>query len=448
MLSRNRSQKPVSPIEWTRMIGWSLIALMAISLMFGGGGVGRGLTNLLVQLVALGILLFTPGALRHFVSTAPKPLLILVGLTLALPLIQLLPLPAGLWQSLPGRDMAVESRELVGAGDDWFPITLDRARTLTAVLALIGPLAVLTAVFGRKLAQGRHILLLLVGLALANFLFGALQFATSSDALILYGSRSDGRFYGFFANHNSSGLLMVIGLCAMVGFYADKPRRATQSAAMAFVAMLLVIGVVLTNSRSSTALLLLPLAWIGWLILKELAKVEARKRWTIIGAGVLGIAAVGALVATNDRLGATWERYGDLEDSRPDIWADTANGIDRYWPVGSGMGTFDEVFQVEESLETLVAGRAGRAHNEYLEIVLEAGIVGGLLVIGWGLYLLFATWRGLRSVHAPVTLAAAMASACIALQALLDLPLRNMALLCVAGLLVALLSAPLSTKRD
>lgn len=430
------------------MVGWSLIALMLVALTFGGGGVGRGLANLVVQLVALGILVFSPGLVRHFLSSAPRSLLILVALTIALPLLQLVPLPAGLWQSLPGREMAVESRELVGAGDGWFPVSLDRARTLAALLALIGPLAVLLAVYGRKVAEGRHILLLLVGIALVNFLFGALQFATSSDALILYGSRSDGRFYGFFANHNSSGLLMVVGLCALLGFYSSKARNASQTAAMAFVAMLFAIGVVLTNSRSSTALLLLPLAWIGWLGLKRLAKVEARKRWSIIGAGVLGLAAVGALVATNDRLGATWERYGDLEDSRPDIWEDTAFGIERYWPVGSGMGTFDEVFQVEESLETLVTGRAGRAHNEYLEILLEAGIAGAALVICWVFYLLFATWRGLRSVHAPVTLAAAMATACIAFQAVLDLPLRNMALLCVAGLLVALLSAPLSRKRD
>ena len=124
------------------------------------------------------------------------------------------------------------------------------------------------------------------------------------------------------------------------------------------------------------------------------------------------------------------------------------SGIDRYWPVGSGMGTFDEVFQVEESLETLSVKKAARAHNEFLEIALEAGIAGLLLVAGWMVFLAYAFVRGIRSVHAPAIMAAAMALVCIGLQALIYFPLRNMAVLCVAGLLVALLTAPITIKRD
>lgn len=448
MSKRISSRKPASPREWSRAVGWSLIGLLLVALIFGGGGAGRGLANLVVQLTALALIAFTPGLLTGFWNRAPKLLPILLVLSVGLPLVQLIPLPPSLWQGLPGRELALQSRELVGASQDWFPFTLDRGRTMTALLALIGPLAVIFAVFARPAITGRHFLLLIVGIALLNFAFGALQFATSSDALVLYGSRADGRFYGFFANHNSAGLLMVIGLCALVGFWQAKPRSGAHSAALGFIGILLVIGVVLTNSRSSTALLLFPLSWCGWLALRRLWKFEPRRRLAILGIGAVVLAGLGAAVASNERLGATWERYGDLEDSRPDIWEDTVYGIERYWPLGSGMGTFDEVFQVEESLETLVAGRAGRAHNEYLEIVLEAGLFGALLVLAWITYLAFRTFRGLRTVHAPVTLAAAMGLVCIALQALLDLPLRNMTLLCVAGLLVALLTAPLSTKRD
>nr|WP_247713204.1 O-antigen ligase family protein [Qipengyuania polymorpha] len=213
-------------------------------------------------------------------------------------------------------------------------------------------------------------------------------------------------------------------------------------------AALLVIGVVLSSSRSAIALLLLPGLWAAWLGWKELRRFSPRTRWLTLGGVITLLGAAALVMATNERLGATWERFESFEDSRPDIWEDTMVGIERYWPVGSGMGTFDEVFQVEESLETLPAKKAARAHNEYFEITLEAGIFGILLVVAWVAGLLYSAYRGLRTVQAPVTLAAALSLLCIALQALIYFPLRNMAVLCIAGLLVALLTAPVTIKRD
>lgn len=447
MPRRRHSQPRLTPFEVIAQFGWPLLILLAAAFALGGGGVGKGLQNLAVQLFALGVILFTPGLLREFVQRAPAALIVLVALTILLPLTQLIPLPPAVWQALPGREMAIQSRELVGSGGGWFPFTLDRARTVTALLALFGPIAILLAYRGQDEAAGRRALAILALLALINFLFGALQFA-AGDALNFYGSRAEGRFYGFFANHNSSGLVMLIGLLALIGYYQSRSHDALRTVIILFGGLMLVLGVVLTNSRSSTTMLIFPLIWIAWIGLTKLRGVEARKRWIYLAGVAVVIAALSGLALTNDRLGATWARYGDLEDSRPYIWEDTRSGIERYWPLGAGMGTFDEVFQVEESLESLVTARAGRAHNEYLEVLLEAGAVGALVLLGWICFLLFATARRIRTVHAPVTMAASLGLLCIGLQAVVDLPMRNMTVLCVAGLLVALLTAPWKIKRD
>lgn len=434
--------------EALRVLGWPLVLLLLVALVLGGGGVRHGLTNLVVQIVALGILLLYPGILRRFRDAAPKSLIILVALTFLLPIFHLIPLPAGIWQALPGREMALQSRELVNSGNDWFPLTLDRARTVTALVALVGPLAVIACFrFGSNSAP-RHALALLVTVAFVQFAFGVIQFAAGGDTLTLYETNQVGRFYGFFVSHIASGLVMVVGLCALVGHYLSEKRSNVATLLYLAGGALLVIGVILTNSRSAVALLILPGLWVLAVAAKRAWVLPRRTRWGFLAAGIVGAMAIAAVFATNDRLGRTWDRFDSFEDSRPDIWEDTLVGIDRYWPVGSGMGTFDEVFQVEESLEMLVAKKAARAHNEYLEILLEAGIFGAILVVLWFVYLAYAAIRGLRSVHAPVTLAAAMAVLCFALQALVYFPLRNMAELCVAGLLVALLTAPLTIKRD
>ena len=431
-----------------RDLGWPLVALLLIALLLGGGGIRHGLTNLVVQLAALGVLLFQPGLLRRFAVEAPVWLKTLVAATLLLPLLQLIPMPSSMWRELPGRQMAAEARELIGAGSDWFPVTLDRARTVVAFSALVGPLAVLLSSYSRNADWRRSALTLVVGLAFLQFALGVVQFAAGGNALALYETNQTGRFYGFFVGHISSGLFMVIGLTCLVGLFASRQRTSLDLLVYPAAAALLIIGVILSGSRSAVALLAVPGLWMALLAWHELRHFSARAKWIALGAVIVTGLLAGTFMATNQRLGETWERFQSFEDSRPDIWADTQIGIERYWPIGSGMGTFDEVFQVEESLETLPAKKAARAHNEYLEIALEAGVFGVLMVAAWFAALLFSAYRGLRTVHAPVTLAAALCLLCIALQALIYFPLRNMTVLCVAGLLVALLTAPVTIKRD
>ena len=430
-----------------RELGWPCLLVLVVALVLGGGGVRHGLTNLVVQGIALGVILFQPGLLREFLATAPKALVALVALTLILPLLHLVPVPPAMWQALPGREMAVEARDLLGVADEWAPMTLDRARTAIALFALFGPLAVILCLGRKPEAVLRHGLLVIIGLALLQFGFGVLQFA-AGDTLKFYTTNETGRFYGFFVGHISSGLFMVLGLCALVGHYLGTKRDTFASLLYVLCGTLLLIGIILTNSRSAVALAILPMAWAGVIALRKLRNQSRKVKLGLAAGAALGLAVVAIVAATNERLATTWDRFADLEDSRPDIWTDTMSGIDRYWPVGSGMGTFDEVFQVEESLETLSVKKAARAHNEFLEIALEAGIAGLLLVASWMVFLAYAFVRGIRSVHAPAIMAAAMALVCIGLQALIYFPLRNMAVLCVAGLLVALLTAPITIKRD
>ena len=60
-----------------------------------------------------------------------------------LAVLHLIPLPEGVWSTMPGRDLVAQSLAAVGAGG-WRAASVDPARTLVALTGLIVPLAILT----------------------------------------------------------------------------------------------------------------------------------------------------------------------------------------------------------------------------------------------------------------------------------------------------------------
>jgi O-antigen ligase len=77
--------------------------------------------------------------------------------------------------------------------------------------------------------------------------------------------------------------------------------------------------------------------------------------------------------------------------------------------------------------------RAGRAHSDYLELAIEAGLPGLLIVTAWLAFLAWLAWRVRLSRLRWFAWANAAFLLVIALQSITDYPLRNQALLAVAG---------------
>ncbi|MBX7540827.1 O-antigen ligase family protein [Qipengyuania sphaerica] len=404
--------------------------------------------NFIIELAALAAMLWLVPSFRERLAELPLSLKVLCFCTLCVPLLQLVPVPPGLWQNVPGGDLSLESRELVGAAGQWFPLSVFPLRTAAALAALVVPLAMLL-LYRRETMGVQPVLWLIVGLGAVNLLGGAMQIVSGQQWIMPYPIAERERLYGFFANHNSAGLLFVISTCALLGIRFDRKREMWKWAGCLGLAAAFLIGTVLTQSRSSTALMALPLLALLLRTLGEFRPADRGLPPVTYIAG-LGAAVIGGLtlLLTSSRAQDLILRFGDLEDSRPQIWADTMYSIERFFPLGSGTGTFNEVFQLDESLEYLLPTIAGRAHNEYLEVGVESGIIGWVLIGAWLIWMLWSTWRSWRIQPSVATLAVPLALLTIALQSILDYPLRNVALLCLAGLLVAVLAAQARKIRD
>jgi len=98
--------------------------------------------------------------------------------------------------------------------------------------------------------------------------------------------------------------------------------------------------------------------------------------------------------------------------------------------MGSGLGTFRDVYALYEDHERLdPAAVVNHAHNDYLELFLETGVPGLLLIAAfllWWARTAVSRWRD--NLADPYVKAAVIASAALLAHSLVDFPLRTAAL--------------------
>jgi O-antigen ligase len=153
---------------------------------------------------------------------------------------------------------------------------------------------------------------------------------------------------------------------------------------------------------------------------------------------------LGAVIAlTTSSIGG--EKLGEVAatsvQSRQEILATSFTAIRHFVPFGSGLGSFREVYQLYEDPGSIGAIYVVHAHNDYVELLLEMGVAGALLLgiflVWWGV----AVRRVWISADAgPFAKAASIASAAILAHSLVDFPLRTAAISAVLGVCVALLA--------
>lgn len=174
-------------------------------------------------------------------------------------------------------------------------------------------------------------------------------------------------------NHIAAALLLpfAIALHRTLG-----RSSALERVFMSFVAVAIVLAVLLTGSRGGVLGLLLVYAVLG---------ATSVSRIKSVAIGVLAAAVVGGFLfafpgTVNDRLTS-----GD-SSGRADIWKVGLNSCPQYCLVGSGFGTFGEVY-AQTLPRTPEAGAQRKLnmnpHNILVGVVVEVGVIGlALMLIG------------------------------------------------------------------
>jgi len=282
----------------------------------------------------------------------------------------------------------------------------------------------------------------LVGGALAGTMLGALQLS-SPDARAsqwyLYRQSSFGAAPGFFANVNNMAMLLLACLPFLAAVLASAKRKSVQRysamvALCAGAALAMLIGVVVAGSLAGYGLLVPVLAASALLLIKR----RGARRVVAGVAGLLLAGAVGALVLSPTGTGLT--APSTSAESRPIIMSTTAEAAKDFLPFGSGLGTFREVYQLYEDHDRLGNIHVNHAHNDYLELMLELGIPGAVLLLAflaWWVRSVANAWR--HANVSPYARAASIASAVLLAHSLVEFPVRTAALSACFAMCLALL---------
>ncbi len=432
-------------------------AFLFLCLVLGGSPQGTW-GELILQLLA--ILLIAWGLFERREASLPRPvkqLALIAAAAVALAVIQLVPLPLGLGTTLPGRELVAEGFELLGVAPAAMPVSLAPYDSFATLLTVLPMLGMLSATLLLRAYTPPLLALALISGAIAGVLIGILQVSSpipEQSPWYLYRISNFGVATGFFANSNHMATLLfaTIPFTAAIGAQlrsrsTDDRLRSVVVAVAAGGLVLVVLGLILNRS----------LAGYGLGILVVLASLlmlfGARMRWAGGALAIVGLASIGAIALI-------WVKpisapFGDLGAStsimsRNQIASNSVVLVRRYAPLGSGLGTFPKVYQMQEDPALVDRVYVNHAHNDYLELAVETGLPGVLLIAAFLFWWVNAIWRMVRSPAADqFAFAGAIASCAILLHSMVDYPLRTAAIGAVFAMSLALvLQSRRSARSD
>lgn len=449
--SRRRARSVVDDLVSARierpfLLGITCVVIV-LALTLGGASNRVGLRFDLIVFsgaILLGFAVWA-GALSAF-QKLPFWFRLFVALVMALPLIQLIPLPPSIWRSFPGRETSTGIFDLVGAGQAFHPLSLDPLATLVAWLSLMPAFAIFLAAITLEEQERRYLAMTVVGVGALSIAIGLFQFGSRGAIFNFYDSTHRLFLLGFFANRNHQALFLCL-TAVWFAFLLQTNRRTTAHVGLALILMLLLVGggILATFSRSGAALFVLLAAVLGYRAFGS----SKRGKLIALALGIGVLVAAGFLAAFNDIVANFSERYDSVgDDARWNFWVVSWHILSDNFPIGSGIGTFVPIYASYEPLPIVDVRYVNHAHNDYLELLLETGIAGAImLVLALALFARgvarLRPWN--REFPSGILLLVPML---VAFHSVVDYPLRTIAITSVVALAVAEILAGWRSAKD
>jgi O-antigen ligase len=412
------------------------------------GGSAQGIwQNMVLQLAGVAIIGWAAASSSaEGVATPARHLLMIAGLAIVVVVIQLIPLPTSLWAQLGARRALALQYGTLGFHPADLPLSLNPYGSLDSLLGLIPPIAVVCAMVRLKAYRPMWLAIALLAGTIAGILLGALQVASSHAAeapWYLYEETNIGTAVGFFANVNHMASLLVMSVPFLAAIAASSRTENVQrySAVLALTAggaLVIVVGLALNGSLAGYGLALPVLAASALIVLRPNSRLRI---WAVVAAGLLLVGAVTALETTSIGGTKVGQDATTSVQSREAILATTSEALKDFFPAGSGLGSFRGVYHLYEKPTEVTDTYVIHAHNDYVELALETGALGLLVLALFLIWWIAAVWRVWRTAEAgPFARAASIASAAVLVHSLVDFPLRTAAISACFGMCAALLA--------
>ena len=422
-------------MTWASKLSFFLLAVIVVFTTVAYGAVHQPILALFYILVALLVLLWS---LDGFLSGAPR----LSASWLQLPLIA-----AAIYafiQIIPIGTLAET------AGISGIPRTISLnpfATQMSAIhfVALFFVLAV-TLVLLDSASRIRKLAMIITVFGFIYAFFAILQSVLSP--LKIYGIYEASAPFGSFVNRHNFAAYMEMAIAVPLGLLfvgaVNKDKR------LLYITAVALMGVALLLSSSRGGLIAF-IAEIIFLVILTTGTGNRSRLGLRLGLAVLLLVAVvaGAIFVggeTSLTRVADTAQSSDLTTGRSSIWRVTLNVIAANLPFGAGFGAFGVAYTPFDTMSGLE--RVEQSHNDYLQVLADAGIVG--LIIGiFFLFRIFVLGRsavGIKNTYRRgIALGALAGIFAILVHSIFDFVLHTTA---VSVLFLMLLSMLAASRED
>jgi O-antigen ligase len=427
-----------------------LVCLLIFAPLIRGGN--RPLALLILELVALVLAAYALWRPR-FQQQLSTLLLGMLLLLFVLPLVQLVPLPFTWWASLPGRQDYAQALSQIDHDKiltDLHPASLIPYETEAAWLALLPPLMVFLVAVGLATRQLQVLIKVFLGVAAAQAILGLIQYGDGAGSVFYLGNEyMAGSAAGTYINRNHlAGLLemalpLVLALLTATVGHSRQHRshrrrrkknlrqrfahlgelRINQAALYGAVSLAVLLGLVFTRSRAGISLAMLGILLCTLVFSNRLG---GKNVYGLVGT----LTVIGLSLAVMIGLVPVLVRFAyqdSLADGRWSIFAGVLQGMGEFFPLGSGVGTFMDVFHRYHP-QDVPGVLINRAHNDYIEWILENGLVAAVMLVLFTVLYLYQwsrVWcRGTWSIFRFAQVGAGIALLLMALHTFVDFNLH------------------------
>ena len=431
-----------------RALPWVVPAYASVAWIGGGPTVDATAMDEVLQLLALPVLLLACTALLLDPPRArlTRAAVVVAALVACVPLLQLLPLPAASWGWGDFRPALALDLQAAGVARPraW---TLVPDATERSLYALLPALACMFGALALGPARVRRLPILVLVLVLANLAFGVFQGGLPDDSpLRLYRGNGSG-IGGVLVNGNHQGTALAIGMVLGIGLWARErlrgggSRLSPKGILYAGAAGVCLVAVPLTGSSGAMVIAATACA-VALVATGIIHPFGGGLRRGAVAAGMLVALAIGLLLALQ------WMRLAQADLLRRDMALATLEMGGSLAPLGSGAGTFVEIFAQSGAPVLQRAEYINHAHNEFVQWWMEGGVPAMLvLVLGLGV-VAWLGWRALRSGrHHPVAATCWLAVIVALAHSWVDFPLRTLSLMSICALLCGVALALVAGQR-
>jgi O-antigen ligase len=319
-------------------------------------------------------------------------------------------------------------------------LTIDRLATREAILKIVADL-VIFFLAGQLLSEPpqngrvlRGLGLVVLLLAFALSVLALAQFFTSPHAIYWRVKPTVAWVFGPYVNHNHYGGLMEMLIPLSVGYVLSRPWHAHFRLLLWVAVVLPLVSVWVSGSRGASAALLAEGLLLGIvLIWKGPQDVWRRALPLVVGVVAVSVGIFVWMLGTGRASNRSWSilttdassmeaKFGD----RIQVAKTTVRIAESHPVIGVGLGCFESAFPLYATFATNMDWT--HVHDDYLEVLAEAGLPGGMvLLVALVLFFTLAfrhLGERLRHEAGWIQLGAAVACVGLLVHSLVDFNLR------------------------